>query len=131
MQDWPFTYHDLVPFYEEVEHLIGVQGDVHRLPSSPTLKHAPRGKHYRYPMPPGPPQYGSLRLVDGAKSLGLHPYPTPMAINSRHYHGRPACNDCGFCSGFGCPIHARAGALAPLRRAVLAGAEVRPELARS
>src|SRR5207247_1255689 len=39
----------------------------------------------------------------------------------------PACNDCGFCSGYGCPIHARVGALAPLRRAVIAGAEVRSD----
>jgi gluconate 2-dehydrogenase alpha chain len=127
VRDWPFTYHDLVPFYEEIERLIGVQGDVHQLPAAPTLKHAPRGKHYRYPMPPGPPVYASLKFVDAAKSLGYHPYPTPMAINSRQYDGRPACNNCGFCSGYGCPIHARVGALAPLRRAVLAGAEVRPD----
>src|SRR5437764_1280018 len=100
--------------------------DVVVLEKGPTLKHAPRGS-YQYPMPPGPPQYGSLRLAVGARSLGLHPYPTPMAINSRHYDGRPACNDCGFCSGYGCPIHARAGALAPLRRAVVAGADVRPD----
>ena len=126
VQDWPFTYHELVPFYEDVERLIDVQGDVHKLPADPTLKHAPRGK-YQYPMPPGPSQYGSLQLAAGARSLGLHPYPTPMAINSRDYHGRRGCNDCGFCSGYGCPIHARAGALAPLRRAVLAGAEVRAD----
>ncbi|MCA1846343.1 MAG: GMC family oxidoreductase, partial [Actinobacteria bacterium] len=126
VQDWPFAYQDLVPFYEDVERLIGVQGDVAQLPAEPTLKHAPRGSSYQYPMPPGPPQYGSLKLAAGAEALGLHPYPTPMAINSQTHGGRPACNDCGFCSGYGCPIHARAGALAPLRRAVRAGAEVRP-----
>src|SRR5438309_5451751 len=81
VRDWPFTYHDLVPFYEDVERLIGVQGNVHALPADPTLKHAPRGKHYQYSMPPGPPQYGSLKLAQGATSMGLHPYPTPMAIN--------------------------------------------------
>jgi gluconate 2-dehydrogenase alpha chain len=127
VQDWPFTYHELEPFYEDVERLIGVAGDVHALPDTPTLAHAPRRKGYQYPMPPGPPQYGSLKLADGATSIGLHPYPTPMAINSEAYGGRPACNNCGFCSGYGCPIHARVGALAPLRRAVRAGAEVRAE----
>jgi gluconate 2-dehydrogenase alpha chain len=50
-----------------------------------------------------------------------------MAINSVPYDGRPACNNCGFCSHYGCPIHARIGALAPLRRALIAGAELRPE----
>jgi gluconate 2-dehydrogenase alpha chain len=78
-------------------------------------------------MPPGPPQYSSVLLSQGASLLGLHPYPVPMAINSREYDGRAACNNCGFCSRYGCPIHARIGALAPLRRALLAGAELRPE----
>jgi gluconate 2-dehydrogenase alpha chain len=50
-----------------------------------------------------------------------------MAINSQPYDGRPACNNCGFCSHYGCPIHARIGGLAPLRRALLAGAELRAE----
>src|SRR5439155_18975022 len=40
VHDWPFDYHHLVPFYEEVERLICVQGDVHKLPHEPTLKHA-------------------------------------------------------------------------------------------
>jgi gluconate 2-dehydrogenase alpha chain len=49
-----------------------------------------------------------------------------MAINSQPYDGRPACNNCGFCNAYGCPINARIGALAPLRRALGAGAELRP-----
>jgi gluconate 2-dehydrogenase alpha chain len=50
-----------------------------------------------------------------------------MAINSVQHDGRPACNNCGFCSGYGCPIHARVGALAPLRRAMQTGrVQVRP-----
>ena len=48
-----------------------------------------------------------------------------MAINSRAYQGRPVCDNCGFCSGYGCPIQARVGALAPLREALRAGAELR------
>lgn len=99
-------------------------GDLAQLPAL-TLGHAPRASGFV--MPPGAPMYASLLASDGARTLGLHPYPTPMAINSVAYDGRPACNNCGFCSSYGCPIHARAGALAPLRRAVLAGAELRPE----
>ena len=26
--DWPFSYADIAPYYDEVEQLIGVQGDV-------------------------------------------------------------------------------------------------------
>jgi gluconate 2-dehydrogenase alpha chain len=123
VRDWPFSYADIAPFYDEVENLIGVQGDVEQLPAL-TLKHAPRVK--QLPMPPGPAQWSSTVQANGASLLGLHPYPTPMAINSVLHDGRPACNDCGFCSHYGCPIHARVGALAPLRRALLAGADLRP-----
>ena len=128
VRDWPFAYEDIAPFYDEIEDLIGVQGDVTKLPAL-TLKHAPRRARYGgrgFAMPPGPPQYSSLIAAQGATLMGLHPYPTPMAINSEPHGGRPACNDCGFCSHYGCPIHARVGALAPLRRALLAGAELRP-----
>jgi gluconate 2-dehydrogenase alpha chain len=123
--DWPFSYAEIAPFYDEIEHLIGVQGDVKQLPAAPTLAHAPRAKDL--PMPPGNPQYGSVLLANAARLAGLHPFPVPMAITSQTYDGRPPCNDCGFCSHYGCPIHARVGALAPLRRALLAGAELRPE----
>jgi choline dehydrogenase-like flavoprotein len=123
VRDWPFSYADIAPYYDEIEHLIGVQGDIDQLPDV-TLAHAPRSK--QLPMPPGPPQYSSLVAAEGARRLGLQPAPTPMAINSTGFDGRPACNNCGYCSHYGCPIHARVGALAPLRRALLAGATLRP-----
>ena len=124
VQDWPFAYEDIAPYYDEIERLIGVAGDVDAL-NPITLAHAPRGP---YPMPPGPPQYSSTLLAAGAERVGMHPHPFMMAINSQTYDGRPACNNCGFCSGYGCPIHARVGALAPLRRAVMTGrVEVRAE----
>jgi gluconate 2-dehydrogenase alpha chain len=123
VQDWPFEYSEIAPYYDEIEELIGVQGDINLLPKL-TLSHAPRTK--QLPMPPGPPQYSSVVASMGAETLQLVPYPTPMAINSTSYQGRPACNNCGFCSHYGCPIHARVGALAPLRRALLAGAQLKP-----
>jgi choline dehydrogenase-like flavoprotein len=123
VRDWPFSYADIAPYYDEIERLIGVQGDVAQMPEL-TLAHAPRA--HQFVMPPGPPQYSSLVASQGASSLGLHPFPTPMAINSRRYDDRPACNNCGWCSHYGCPTHARVGALAPLRRALLAGAKVVP-----
>ena len=105
--DWPLTYDELAPFYDEVERRLGVQGDVGRMPAS-TLAQAPRS--HPFPMPPNPPMYAGTLLAEGAASLGYSAYPFPMAVNSRTYDGRPACNSCGFCSGFGCPINARGGA---------------------
>jgi len=118
LADWPFGYAEIAPWYDEVETLIGVQGDVRALPDL-VLKHAPRSGPF--PMPPGPQQRASLAVAAGAAATGLHPYPFPMAINSRPYNGQQACNDCGFCSGYGCPIVARPAALIPLRRALRTG----------
>ena len=39
--DWPFGYHELAPYYDEVEQLIGVQGDTTKFPDL-VSKHAPR-----------------------------------------------------------------------------------------
>jgi len=122
--DWPFDYAELAPIYDEVEELIGVAGDVDAL-GPLTRAHAPRTK--ALPMPAGPPQRGSQLAADGAAKLGWHAFVVPMAINSVPYGGRPACNNCGFCSGYGCPILARAGAIAPLHEALVAGAELRAD----
>ena len=117
--DWPFTYAEIAPYYDEVEHLIGVQGDVTKLPDI-VRKHAPRT--HQYPMPPGPQMRSSLAVAAGAAALGLHPFPFPMAANSvSGYNGQHACNNCGFCSSFGCPVVARPSALVPLRQALRTG----------
>ena len=48
----------------------------------------------------------------GAKKLGLHPQPSPLAILSRPYRGRAACVHCGFCLAFGCEVGAKSSTLA-------------------
>ncbi|HEU5391899.1 MAG TPA: GMC family oxidoreductase [Streptosporangiaceae bacterium] len=117
--DWPFGYADIAPFYDEVERLIGVQGDVDALPDL-VKKHAPRANEYA--MPPGPQMRASLAVAAGAKASGLHPFPFPMAANSVSGHnGQHACNNCGFCASFGCPVAARPSALIPLRQALRTG----------
>lgn len=125
MADWPFEYSEIAPYYDTIETLLGTQGDIRLIPTL-TRQHAPRARPF--PMLPGPQQRSSTLIAKGAKRIGLHPYPFPMAINSVEYDGRPACNDCGFCSDYGCPISARVGALAPLRRALRTGrVQLRPE----
>jgi choline dehydrogenase-like flavoprotein len=117
--DWPFGYADIAPFYDEVEQLIGVQGDTSAFPDL-VKKHAPRKG--QYPMPPGPQMRASLAVAKGAQELGLHPFPFPMAANSVSGHnGQHACNNCGFCASFGCPVVARPAALIPLRHALRTG----------
>jgi choline dehydrogenase-like flavoprotein len=118
MADWPFTYAEIAPYYDEIETLIGAQGDVTAIPDL-VLKHAPRSKPL--PMPPGPQQYSSLTVAAGAKAMGMSPYPYPMAANTQPYNEQHICNNCGFCSGYGCPVVARPAALIPLRQALRTG----------
>ncbi|HJU73751.1 MAG TPA: GMC family oxidoreductase, partial [Gemmatimonadaceae bacterium] len=47
-----------------------------------------------------------------AKQLGWHPEPAPLAITSQPHNGRPACQHCGYCMGFGCEYGAKSSTLA-------------------
>jgi gluconate 2-dehydrogenase alpha chain len=112
--DWPVTYDELEPFYAEVERAIGVAGLAGANPFA-----GPRSGPF--PMPPGAPMFGAVASVAAAERLGYHPYPAPTAANSVPYDGRPACNNCGFCAFFGCPIHAKGDPVALLLRAMATG----------
>jgi len=121
VDDWPISYDDLEPYYAEAERRIGVAGDATANPFA-AWRSGP------YPMPPGAPMYGSVLTAAVAEGMGYHPYMAPAGANSVPYDGRPACNNCGFCAFFGCPIHAKGDPVAPLQRALLTGrAELRPE----
>ena len=119
--DWPFEYDDLVPYYERCEALLGVAGDLEATPDF-ALEEAPRGP---YPMPPNPPMYAGRVFQEAATHFGYQVHPAPEAINSRPHDGRPTCNNCGYCSRYGCPVNARAGAAVTfLHRALRAGARL-------
>jgi len=102
--DWPIAYADLEPYYTKVEWEVGVSGLAGASPFDP-----PRTKPY--PMPPLPVKSSGVLFERGARKLGLHPIPAPMAINSRPYRGRPPCIHCGYCHGFACEVGAKASTL--------------------
>ncbi|HVA42394.1 MAG TPA: GMC family oxidoreductase [Acidimicrobiales bacterium] len=114
LADWPFGYEEMEPYYAEAERLIGVAGEAGSNPFA-----APRSGPF--PMPPGAPMYVATLTTAAAERIGLHPYPAPTAANSVPYDGRPACNNCGFCAFFGCPIHAKGDPVAMLQRALASG----------
>lgn len=103
--DWPISYEELEPYYTRVEWEIGVSG-------VPGPFDPPRSKPY--PLPPMPVKSSGVLLEQGAKKLGLHPQPAPVAILSQPYKGRPACAHCGFCMGFGCEMNAKSSTLASM-----------------
>jgi len=102
--DWPITYAHLEPYYTKVEWEIGVSGLAGASPFDP-----PRSKPY--PMPPLPVKSSGVLFERGARKLGWHPYPAPMAILSQARPGRSACINCGFCLGFGCEVGAKSSSL--------------------
>jgi gluconate 2-dehydrogenase alpha chain len=65
--------------------------------------------------------FGATKSTAAAERLGYHPYPAPSAVNSVPYDSRPACNNCGFCAFFGCPIHAKGDPIAMLQRTMATG----------
>jgi choline dehydrogenase-like flavoprotein len=119
--DWPFGYDELEPYYAEAERVVGVAGD-HTANPFAAWRSGP------YPMRPGPDMFCAVLTSQAASELGFHPYRAPTGVNSVEYDGRPACNNCGFCGFFGCPIDAKGDPVAPLRQALRSGrCEVRPE----
>ncbi len=102
--DWPIEYAELEPYYTKVEWEVGVSGLAGASPFDP-----PRSKPY--PMPPLPVKSSGVLLERGARKLGLHPFPAPMAIASQPFRGRPGCVHCGFCIGYGCEVMAKSSTL--------------------
>jgi choline dehydrogenase-like flavoprotein len=117
--DWPITYEELEPYYSRVDWEIGVSG-------APGPFDPPRSRPY--PMPPLPVTSAGALLEKGARRLGWHPQPAPMAILSQPHNNRPSCMHCGFCMGYGCEANAKSSTLAtmiPLAEAT-GRCEIRP-----
>jgi len=102
--DWPITYAELEPYYTKVEWEVGVSGLAGASPFA-SFHSKP------YPMPPLPIKSSGVLFERGARALGLHPFPSPMAINSVMYKGRPACIQCGLCGGFACEVKSKSSSV--------------------
>jgi gluconate 2-dehydrogenase alpha chain len=111
--DWPLSYADLEPFYDRAEYELGVSGKAGNVQGRKieggNVLEAPRRRDY--PMPPLQVDQAGAVFESGAKKLGLHPFPSPRAIISESYQGRPACSYCSFCQAFGCFIGAKSSIL--------------------
>lgn len=96
--DWPFTYEDLDPFYQEAEERMGVAGEQ----GPPALD--PRGKPY--PLPPLPVNYNLQQLKAWAERADIPAWSTPSTKNSIPYAGRGVCQRCDTCYPV-CPTGAK------------------------
>jgi gluconate 2-dehydrogenase alpha chain len=109
VEDWPFGYEELEPFYEIIEREVGVSGKAGNLNGvkdpAGNIFEAPRKSEF--PMPPLRGTEFTDRMGDFAKKLGWSPFPGPAAINSITYDNRPECQYHGFCSRGGCHVQAK------------------------
>ncbi|MEO6447344.1 MAG: GMC family oxidoreductase [Gemmatimonadaceae bacterium] len=96
--DWPYTYEDLDPFYQEAEERMGVSGE-----QGPVALD-PRGKPY--PLPPLPVNYNLSQLQGWASKAGIATWSTPSAKNSIEYANRAQCQRCDTCYPV-CPTGAK------------------------
>ena len=109
VEDWPFGYDELEPFYDRIEHEIGVSGQAGNilgaLDPRGNVFEAPRTR--AYPMPPLRSTGYLDRMTAAGRALGWHPFPGPAAINSERYQGRMPCMYHGFCNRGGCHVDAK------------------------
>jgi choline dehydrogenase-like flavoprotein len=114
--DWPISYEDLRPYYDRIQKEVGLSGD-HR-----AEVWRPAGDPY--PMPPLKSFRHADLLAEGFQKLGIRTAPSPAAINSVEYNGRPPCIYDGWCNA-GCPIGALGNPqVTYLPRAMKAGAKI-------
>lgn len=93
--DWPMTYEDLEPFYQEAEEIMGVSG----APNTGSPRKRP------FPMEPVAEPYAMRRLRERLAS-DYQVVSNTTARNSRPYDGRPACCGNNSCQPI-CPIDAQ------------------------
>jgi choline dehydrogenase-like flavoprotein len=122
--DWPIEYGHLEPYYDELEHFLGVSG--------PSLYPWGPPRRTKYPLAPLPLN-GAAQLMERAcAALGIRTSPAANAALSARYFQpnlgwRAACTNRGFCQA-GCSTGAKASmdvTFVPV--ALRAGAEVRAE----
>ncbi|MBA2306034.1 MAG: GMC family oxidoreductase [Acidobacteria bacterium] len=92
--DWPITYEDLKPYYDEVDRFIGIFGTNEGLPNEPDGIF----------MPPPKPRCYELMIKQAADALDITCVPSRMSIITRPHNGRIACHYCGQCNR-GCSTH--------------------------
>src|SRR5215831_4114821 len=109
VEDWPFDYNELEPYYDKVEYAIGVSGKAGNINGNVdqlgNIFEAPRKREY--PMPPLRSTGFTEKMAAAARSLGWHPFPGPAGIASKPYEGRSGCAYHGYCSGGGCHVNAK------------------------
>jgi choline dehydrogenase-like flavoprotein len=114
--DWPISYWDLKPYYEQLEREMPVSGP----------PYYPWGDPHGYIYGPHPMGGVGDTLIDGCTKLGIRvSIGGPVAINTGAHANRPHCIYRGFCIQ-GCKVGAKASTLVThVPDAIKHGTEIR------
>jgi choline dehydrogenase-like flavoprotein len=112
--DWPISYNDIKPYYDQLDRLVGIFGSVEG------LRNAPDGIF----MPPPKPRCYELLIKQAADKLNITCIPNRLSILTRPLNGRAACHYCGQC-GRGCSTHSNFSSPSVLLRPALATGRLR------
>jgi choline dehydrogenase-like flavoprotein len=114
--DWPISYWDLKPYYEELERELPVAG-----------QDWPWGDPHSHPHGPHPIGAAAEVAWDGARKCGIEMRVGPVAIANGQFGNRPHCIYRGFCLE-GCKVGAKASPLVThVPDAIEHGAEIRAD----
>lgn len=109
VEDWPFGYDELEPYYEKVEYTIGVSGQAGNLQgkkiSGGNIFEGERRRDY--PMKPLRSSPFTKLMDTAARGLNWDPFQGPAAITTELFDGRPPCQYHGFCNKGGCHVQAK------------------------
>jgi choline dehydrogenase-like flavoprotein len=98
--EWPIRYGDLSPFYDEAERILRVAGQGDEDPTEPPRAAYPARLNGLSPV--------AEAMAGAARSLGLHPFRLPLAINFvPDADGHAPCVECRTCDTFACAIGAK------------------------
>ena len=86
--DWPISYDDVKPYYDEVDKLIGVFG------SNEGLRNAPDGIF----MPPPKIRCNEVLVKQAADKLAITCIPSRLSIITKPLNNRAPCHYCGQCN---------------------------------
>ncbi len=93
-EDWPFTYDDIKPYYDNLDRFVGIFGTVENLHNEPDGIF----------LPPPKPRCYELAIKKAADELNITCIPSRLSILTQPLNGRLACHYCGQC-GRGCMTH--------------------------
>ncbi len=122
--NWPISYHDLEPYYDELESFLGISGPA-GYPWGPARQRP-------YSLAPLPLNGAAQLMERGCKPMGIKTSPAPNAALSAPYYQegagwRQACTNRGYCQA-GCSTGAKSSMdVTYLPLAIHHGAEIRAE----